>query len=375
MKILSHIPEITFDDVLLLPGASDFTIDQETENISLKTRISRNIVLDMPIVSSPMPGVTESEMAIAVAGRGGMGFIHHFQSPNRQLDEVHKVKKEKLKVAATVNDFSEGGLAHIGNLIKTGVDMISIDTEHAFNVQTLNFIKRTRKRFPDIDLNAAVVVTKEGVAALCDVGVDSIRIGVGPGSHCTTRMVTGVGRPQLSAILESYKVAKKHKVPLIAEGGIKYAGDIPKALVFGASAVMIGGLFAGTDETPGEIVCQKGLKYKYSWGMCTNTALNQSRFHKLSRKQKLLLKTKNLIKKTFGLPTTSELINTKNFFEEGVEGLVPYKGSVIGVMEELVNGTRRSMWYLGAKNITELRNKARVVITSQNTINENNPRI
>jgi len=375
MKILSTVPEITFDDVLLLPEISDFTIDEEVENTSLRTKISRNITLDIPIVSSPMPGVTESEMAIAIAKQGGIGFIHHFQSLDRQLKEVSKVKKEKLKVAATVNEISTEGLVHIENLIKIGADMISIDTEHAFNIPTLKFIKKVRKRFPNIDLNAAVVVTKEGVEALCNIGVDSIRIGIGPGSHCTTRIVTGVGRPQLSAIHECFQEAKKHGVYLISEGGIRYSGDIPKALVFGASAVMIGGLFAGTDESPGELITKNDRKYKYSWGMCTDTASKQNYYHNLSKKQKILLKIKKFLK-NITMPQTDLSENTqKKIFEEGVEGLVPYKGSVKNVLNELINGTRRSMWYLGANNINELRRKARVTIISPNTIYENNPRI
>lgn len=375
MKIISSVPEITFDDVLLLPEVSDFTLDEEMKDISLRTKISRNITLDIPIVSSPMPGVTESRMAIAVAEHGGLGFIHHFQNLDKQIEEVAKVKKMKLKVAATVNDISDEGLDHIEDLIKAGTDMISIDTVHAYNIPTLKFIKQVRKKFPKIDLNAAVVITREGVEALCNVGVDSIRIGIGPGSHCTTRIVTGVGRPQLSAIHECYRAAKKHNVYLIAEGGIKYPGDIPKALVFGASSVMIGGLFAGTDESPGDLIRKHVLKYKYSWGMSTDTAIKQNYYHCLSRKQKILLKIKGFLKKITKPQTgISDNVSDK-IFEEGVEGLVPYKGSVIKVLKKLTCGTRRSMWYLGAKNIDELRKKARVTIISSNTIYENNPRI
>jgi len=211
-----------------------------------------------------------------------------------------------------------------------------------------------------------VVVTKDGTEALVKAGVDSIRIGIGPGSHCTTRLVTGVGRPQLSSIQECYKVAKKYKIPLIAESGIKHPGDIPKALVFGASAVMIGGLFAGTDECPGSTVRIQGKTYKYSWGMCTDNALR----HNTPK----LLAVSNLLNRTRRLTKKEADVDNK-LFEEGVEGLVPYKGGVGPVIKKLIEGTRRSMWYQGARNISNLRKKARVVLVSSNTATENIPRI
>lgn len=366
MKIVSGKPEITFDDVLLLPRKSDYWIDEEEKNTKLSTRISKNINIDIPILTSPMPGVTEDEMAIAVGNMGGLGFIHYFQRLDRQLEQVSKVKKEKVKVAASVGDISAKGLQHIENLLKAGVDLISIDTPHAHNVQVLQFIKRVKKKFPKIELNAAVVVTQEGVKDLASLGVDSIRVGIGPGSHCTTRLVTGVGRPQLTTIAECYKAAKNRNVTIIAEGGIKDVGDIPKAIAFGASAVMIGGMFAGTDECPGEITTKQSKRYKYSWGMCTNPALKHQTPGLLSGKNVLHSARKIL---RFNTQTEDTL------FEEGVEGLVPYKGSVRPIIKDLVSGIRRSMWYQGARNLSELRKNAQYILVSPSTLAENTPRI
>ena len=195
-----------------------------------------------------------------------------------------------------------------------------------------------------------------------------ILVGIGGGSHCTTRLVTGVGRPQLSTITDCYKVTKRYDIPLISDAGIKYTGDVAKALVFGADCVMIGGMFAGTNEAPGEIVRKGDKKYKYSWGMCSDTALK----HKQPQRRFSLKEIINFMKGLINYNTTEY---KDKLFEEGLGGLVPYKGSVIPILEDLVNGTRRTMWYLGARNIPQLQKKARVVIVSNNSKFENLPRI
>ena len=364
--MVSDKAEITFDDILLLPNKSDYRMSEEVNKTNLSTKISKNLEIKIPIVSSPMPGVTEDEMAITLGKMGSLGFIHYFQGFERQLAQVSNVKKQKVKVAATVGDLTNKGLNHIEHLLKANVDLISIDTPHAHNKQVLQFIEKVKKTFPKIELNAAVVVTQEGTKELIKLGVDSIRVGIGPGSHCTTRLVTGVGRPQLSTIKRCYDVAKKENVPLIAEGGIKVAGDIPKALAFGASAVMIGGMFAGTDECPGKIVKKKGKLYKYSWGMCTDPALK----HQTPK----LLSTPGLFSRISSIFRLKKDTSDK-LFEEGVEGLIPYKGSVKPVVENLVSGIRRSMWYQGARNLKQLKEKARYVLVSPQTMAENTPRI
>lgn len=370
MKIISQQQEITFDDILLLPNLSTFLSTEERNVIKLQTRLTNKIFLDIPIISAPMPGITESTMAIALAQAGGIGFIHQFQPFKRQLEEVEKVKKLKLKVAACVSDFSENGIAHVAKLLKIGADLISVETGHAHNTFTIAFIRKLKKQFKTIQISAALVVDAGGAEALIKAGADNIRVGIGGGSHCTTRLVTGVGRPQLSAVADCFKVTQKYNIPLISDTGIRYAGDILKAIVFGADAVMIGGLLAGTDECPGKIVTKEGKKYKYSWGMSTNMASEHGMLDLFSQTTIV----KNFIQQLRNLIETSSRNKPKNF-EEGTGGLMPYKGSVTTVLNELIQAVRRSMWYQGATTISELRNKARVVLVSSNTMAENVPRI
>ncbi len=316
-----------------------------------------------------MPGVSEEKMAIALGKQGGMGFIHFFQSPAWQLEQVYEVKQEKVKVAAAVADLSDKGIKHISDLLNIGVDLISLESANAHNLQTIEFLKKLKKKFRNIQISVSLVVTKEATEDLIKAGADSIRVGIGGGSHCTTRLVTGVGRSQLSAVQNCYAITKKYHIPLISDTGIKYAGDIAKAIVFGADVVMIGGLFSGTDECPGKVITKGKMKYKYSLGMCTDTALQQKQFQKVS----LFKRLKYQIKKIVGIDFDQG--KEKKYFEEGVEGLIPYKGSVVPVVNTLICGLRRSMWYQGVRNLGELRRKAQVVLVSQNTIMENLPRI
>lgn len=375
MKIISEQPEFTFDDVLLLPQNSNFSINDESRNVSIKTKLSKNIELDIPIISSPMPGVTEDEMAIAIGKIGGIGFIHHFQNQDRQAEQIKNAKLQKVKVAGCISDLDENVYSRIEKILKAGADLISIETAHAQNSKTLSLIEKIKKKHPNVDLSVSLVVTAEATKAVIEAGADSVRVGIGGGSHCTTRLVTGIGRPQLSALFECSKIAKKYKVPIISDTGIKYSGDIAKAIAFGANSVMIGGLFAGTIESPGKIIKKNGKKYKITWGMCTNTAMQQEQFSTTAfDKQQdfisFLRSQKNLIKSIF---------NKQNFqqklFEEGVEKMILEKGSVVPIIENLKNGLMRSMWYLGAHNLKEIEKKTKVVFTSSNTGLENIPRI
>jgi len=371
MKIVSSKPEITFDDVLLLPNRSEFPIEEEG-HISLKTKVSKNISLDIPILSAPMPSITEDEMAIILGKAGGMGVIHFFQSFERQLEQVSGVKKAKVKVSAGVSELTKQGIRHVGNLLKAGTDLISVESYHGQNRQLIEFVKELKNTYRGIEILAGYVVTAEATKDLIKAGADSIRVGIGGGSHCTTKLITGIGRPQLSAVADCYRVTKKHNIPLISDTGIKHAGDIPKALAFGADCVMIGGLFAGTSESPGKVFTKNGKKYKYSWGMCTDTALRRKQLPTVFSlaKAKLFIKTglKRLLK-------YDETKKEEKLFEEGVGKPVEFRGSVALVLKELVAGTRRSMWYQGVRSIAQLRKNARVVLVLSNTKQENTPRI
>lgn len=377
MKILSHTPELTFNDVLLLPAYSDFSMIEDTIKTNLKTKISKNLEIDIPICSSPMPNISETKMAIALGKLGGIAFLHCFQSFNKQLQQVREIKKHHVKIAVSVSDFSPKGLQHVSRLLKLKTDLICIETAQAENLQTIDFLKKIKKKHPSAQVCVSLVVTSKATLALIKAGADSIRVGIGGGSHCTTRLVTGVGRPQLSAVKDCYKIAQKYNVPLISDTGIEHAGDIAKAIAFGASAVMIGGLFSGTEECPGPIITKNGQNYKFSAGMCSNQTEYQPKLSSINYLQ--LIKT--IIKKIihYSSPNKNHFVSTYSqpfsFTHEGVSGLIPYKGSVIQIIGDLVGGLRRSMWYLGCKNLNEIRKNTEVVVVSPNTTRDNIPRI
>ena len=377
MKIISNSPELTFKDILLLPDYSDFTIIEDTEKTNIKTRISKNLEIDIPICSSPMSNVSGTKMAIALGKLGGIAFIHCFQSFDNQIQQVKEIKKQHVKIAVSVSDFSSKGLQHVSNLLKLKVDLICIETAHAYNSQTITFLKKIKEKHPRAEVCVSLVVTGDATEALIKAGADSIRVGIGGGSHCTTRLVTGVGRPQLSAVLDCYQVAKKYNVPIISDTGIEYSGDIAKAVAFGASAVMIGGLFSGTDECPGPIISKNGQKFKFSTGMCSNQTEYKSKIMSFDYIKFLKKVVKKIIR--YQPSSKNSLISAYSqpfsFTHEGVSGLIPYKGSVVHIVGDLVGGLRRSMWYLGCKNLDEIRKKTEVVVVTSNTSRDNIPRI
>lgn len=369
MKIISTTPEITFDDILLLPRYSTYLPEDEDKNCDTQSKLTNNISLQVPIIASPMRGVTEYKMAITLGKLGGLGILHHFMPKSQQIDEIKKVKKAGVIAAAAVGEFDEETFQHCLKLEKAGADLISIEALHANNKVVLNFVKRLKKKLKKTEISVAHIVSGEAVSKLAEAGADSIRVGIGGGSHCTTRLATGFGRPQLSALADCYKIAKRYNIPLISDTGIKYPGDIAKAFAFGASSVMIGGLFTGTDQTPGEIVKRNGRYFKLSLGNC-----NISHETTIKTEIKYLAKkTKKFIKELIGIDSNS--LNADIIFEEGVGGLIPYKGTTTSAFLNLKNGLVRSMNYMGAHSINDIQKKAQVVIVSHNTLQENKPRI
>lgn len=449
---------LTFDDVLLLPAKSDVL----PKDVDLQTNLTKNIKLNVPLLSSAMDTVTEASLAIAIAREGGIGIIHRAMSPEKQAFEIDKVKKsesgmiidpitispeapiseamslmEKYRISGvpvTVNgkligiltnrdlrfetkinkkvsevmtkdrlvtasigttldeakgllnkykieklpivdkDFRLKGLitikdiekrkkypvsckdrlgrlmvgAAVGTgadtmlraelLINSGVDILVIDTAHGHSKSVLTTLKAIKKKF-SIEVIAGNIATAEGALDLINAGADAVKIGIGPGSICTTRIVAGAGVPQLTAIKECYSVAKKFNIPIIADGGIKYSGDIAKALAAGANSVMIGSLFAGTDESPGELMLYQGRSYKVYRGMGSIGAMEQG--------------TKDRYQQ--------EGVDTLKLVPEGVEGRVPHKGSLSHTVHQLLGGLRSGMGYCGAKNLSELRKKAKFI--------------
>ncbi|MBM4314023.1 MAG: IMP dehydrogenase [Deltaproteobacteria bacterium] len=460
-----HVAEsLTFDDLLLVPAASD-ALPREVDTT---TQLTGNIALNIPIISSAMDTVTESRTAICLAQEGGIGIIHRNMSIERQATEVDKVKKsesgmivdpitiepeqkvhealelmnryrisgvpvvkkkklvgiltnrdlrfetdldqpvsnvmthenlvtvsstdisledskkllhkhriEKLLVVdekyqltglITIKDIEKikkyplackdslGRLrvgaavgivdreARVSALLEAGADVIVIDTSHGHSSGVLDAVRRTKADFPNCELIAGNVATSEGAKALIEAGVDAVKVGVGPGSICTTRIIAGVGVPQMSAIRDAYKIAAQHHVPIIADGGIKYSGDIVKALAAGAHTVMIGGLFAGTEESPGETILFQGRTYKVYRGMGSLEAM------KLGSKDRYY---------------HDDIESNLKLVPEGIEGRVPYRGSLSGSIHQLMGGLKAGMGYVGCRTMKELREKARFIkITS-----------
>lgn len=321
--ILERDRGLTFDDVLLVPNKSDVRSRKDPD---LSTRLTKNHTIQIPITSANMDTITESSMAIAMAQLGGFGILHRFMSIENQLSEIQKMKDAGLKlIGASIGvnaDFKERAYA----LVKAGANIITVDIAHGHSVSMIETIQYLKKEFKnDIDVIAGNIATPEGVIDLIEAGADAIKVGIGPGSMCTTRIITGCGVPQLTAIAMCVEVADQHNVPVIADGGIKTSGDIVKALSAGASSVMLGGMLSGTIETPGEI--KKGLKmYR---GMASKAAQVSWRG-----------------------------ILPEGMAPEGESTFVPVKGHVKDVIHEVCGGIRSGMSYVNATKISELREKA-----------------
>ncbi|MFO8091162.1 MAG: IMP dehydrogenase [Desulfatiglandaceae bacterium] len=448
---------LTFDDVVLVPSHSTVMPGE----VDITTRLSRNVNLNLPIVSAAMDTVTEADTAITLARQGGIGFIHKNMSIERQCLEVEKVKKSesgmivdpitigpeskiyevldimgkykisgvpvvkdgnlvgiitnrdlrfetnldqrvgnvmtkenlatarvgitleeskailherriekllvvdehgKLKGLITIKDIEKirkypsackdalGRLrvgAAVGvsgdveervvGLRAASVDLIAVDTAHGHSERVLQAVRLLKKKYPDLELVAGNVATPEGTRALIDAGVDAVKVGVGPGSICTTRVVAGVGVPQLTAVMACTKEARGSDVPVIADGGIKFSGDVTKALAAGADCVMIGGLFAGTDESPGETILFQGRTYKVYRGMGSVEAMKEGSRDRYFQE---------------------EFDVDKKFVPEGIVGRVPYRGPLTDTIYQLAGGLRSGMGYVGCRNIEMLHSKA-----------------
>jgi IMP dehydrogenase len=453
---------LTFDDVMLIPAYSEVL----PAEVDVKTRFTRSIDLNVPIVSAAMDSVTEARAAISMAREGGIGVVHKNLPIAQQAEEVDRVKRaesgiilnpitvrpsQSLREAVSVmrqHDVSgvpvvegdtpvgiltardirfeknldqpvsalmttklvtvnqtvkaeeakellhrhriekllvvEGGklvglvtikdllqaerhpfavkdergrlrvaaavgpgadrIARTEALVEVGVDVIVVDTAHGHSRGVIDAVRDTKKRFPNVDLVAGNIATADAARALIDAGVDAIKVGIGPGSICTTRIVAGIGVPQITAIADCAEIADKSDIPVIADGGIKYSGEVTKALAAGASSVMIGSLFAGTDEAPGELVLYQGRSYKVYRGMGSIGAMKRGS------------------KDRYGQAGAAD----EKLVPEGIEGRVPHRGSLASIVSQLVGGLRAGMGYTGARTIAELKKNGRFIrITSQ----------
>jgi len=337
---------LTFDDVLLVPQKTSLS---SRSDVDLSTNLTKKIKLKIPLISANMDTVTECDMAIALAREGGIGIIHRFATIEREAEMVFHVKNEKLLVGAAVgikDDYIERAQA----LVKAGVDVIVIDIAHGHSVHLIKVLKDLKNKFPNTEVIAGNVATPEATEELIQNGAAAIKVGIGPGALCITRIVAGAGVPQLTAISECSAVAKKYGIPIIADGGIRNSGDMVKALAVGASTVMIGTLFAGCDESPALTFFKNNRKYKLTRGMASLMA-NHDR-------QKNDIKVKK---------------DLKEYAAEGVEAVVPYRGNVAEFINQLLGGVRSGLSYCGAKNINETWEKAEFIQITQSSLIESKP--
>ena len=327
---------LTFDDVTMAPKYSEVLPSE----VDTGTKLSSNLNLKIPLLSSAMDTVTESKMAIAIAKAGGIGVIHRNLDIKKQIQEIKKVKKLKLLVGAAVGA-GPLELKRAEEILKEKVDLIVVDTAHGHSKKVAEIIRVIKKKKTNkTTLCAGNIATAEAANFLIKLGVDIVKVGIGPGSICTTRMVCGIGVPQISAIMEVKKVLKKSKIKIISDGGIKFSGDIAKALAAGADAIMMGSIFAGTDESPGKKYNVKGKIYKQYRGMGSIGAMSSGSANRYFQRN---FKDKS------------------KFVPEGVEGRVEYKGSISNIIYQLQGGLRSSMGYIGAKKLSEMSKKAKFV--------------
>lgn len=355
---------LTFDDVLLIPAESHVLPNE----VDLSTQLADNIKLNIPLISAGMDTVTEGAMAIAMALQGGLGVVHKNMSIQAQASEVANVKsvvvpsnatkaavddQNRLLCAAAVGVTSDT-FERAEAFLEAGADAIVIDTAHGHSAGVLRKIKEFREHFPKQTLIAGNVATGDATRALFDAGVDVVKVGIGPGSICTTRIVAGVGVPQITAIYDAASAAREYHKPIIADGGIKYSGDVVKALAAGGNAVMLGSMLSGTTEAPGDIFEDNGKKYKRYRGMGSVGAMAQA--HGSSDRYF-----------QGGVNEANKLV------PEGVEARVEYKGDVSDVVFQIDGGLRSGMGYCGAANISELIEKAQFVQITNAGLRESHP--
>lgn len=375
---------LTFDDVLLVPQRSNI---RSRKDISLETQLTKRLSLGMPIVSANMDTVTEAEMASAMAVMGGAGIIHRFLSVDVQAEMVSRAKAkataaiEAMAANARGNGAANGGVraavavsrspivgAAVGTdhdaidrsaaLVAAGADVLVLDIAHGHADHAIETVRQLKAAFPGTEVIAGNVATRAGAEELVAAGADAVKVGVGPGGVCTTRLVAGVGVPQLTAIADCARLtdAEGNLVPVIADGGIRYSGDIAKALAAGASSVMIGSLFAGTTESPGEVEQSSRGLVKRVRGMASFEALEARAARSGAH---------------------ADADASEEYFEqraaEGVEGTVPYQGKVGRVVGRLLGGVRSGMSYSNARSIPELWDNAQFIQVTNNGVRENKP--
>ena len=349
---------LSFDDVLLIPQKSNVLPNE----VSLRTHLARDLYLNIPLVSAGMDTVTEYEFAIAIAREGGLGFIHKSMPIEEQAEQIRRVKiagyegyeapaldkKGRLLVGAAVGATFDV-IDRAAALVNAGVDIIAVDTAHGHSQNVINTVKKLRETFPDLAIVAGNVCMPGAVEELAKAGADCVKVGIGPGAICTTRVVAGIGNPQITAIMMCSEEAAKQGVTIIADGGVKYSGDIAKALAAGANVVMMGGMFVGCEECPGEIVEMGEKRFKIYRGMGSTEAMKRSGGDRYFQS------------------------GTKKFVPEGISGLVPFKGPLSDNIYQMLGGLRSGMGYCGAATIDDLRENGQFVKITAAGLKESHP--
>lgn len=337
MKIREIPLGLSYDDVLLVPQYSKIN---SRSDVDLSIQITPKVKLGIPIMSINMSDVTGVKMAITLGKMGGMGLLPRFETPETQAEMVSEVKKTGVLVGAAIG-CRQGYLTRAEMLVGAGVDILTLDVAHGGMLQAIEATRELKRKFgKKTDIVSGVVGTYESACDLFKAGADSVRVGVGPGTICITRTQTGVGVPQITAVMDAYRAAKKYNKTVICDGGTKNSGDMVKGLAAGAAAILAGSQFAGHDEAPGKMVVIDGKKYKtYNASTSLTEKINHS-------------------KKLFGLG--------KNYTKhvEGVESLVPYKGPLKNSVDQMLANIRSGLSYCGAENIPQLWEKARFIRVS-----------
>jgi IMP dehydrogenase len=332
---------LTFDEVLLEPRKTD-VLRQDT---SVKTRLTKKATLDIPVLAAASDTVSNAQLAIALGKLGGMAVLHRNCTLEEQIAMVKEVKAAGLRVAAAVGPMD---VDRAVALVDAGASFISIDCAHAHAPGIIRAVTEM-KRKTKVEIIVGNIATKEAAKDFAHIA-DAFKVGIGPGSICTTRVVSGVGVPQLTAIMDVATVAKRYGIPLIADGGIRFSGDVVKALAAGASSVMLGSMLAATDEAPGDITEENGVQYKSYRGMGSREALAKHIAHDRYAPG-----------------------GAKHSTPEGVSGRVPLKGPVSSVIEDIVGGVQAGMAYVGARTIDELPKRARFIYISKAGLLESHP--
>lgn len=362
---------LTFDDVLLIPGYSDFS----RSSLDLTTQLTKAISLKLPLVSSPMDTVTGHKLAISLAELGGIGIIHRNLSVVDQAAEVAAVKEKDLLVGAAIG-VNKGYEERAKALVDAGVDVLVLDSAHGYTSFMVETLKALKKTYPNLQVIAGNIATFDGAKALIEAGADGLRVGMGPGAICTTRIISGMGVPQVTAIMETARAARSassgQAIPIIADGGIKFSGDILKALAAGASSVMMGSYFASALESPGKVVELSKEHVPHRFKSILKTDVQKYTF-----KEYRGMGSVGAMQKGAEIKSEDEFhgkdYKDRVLVAEGVEGLVPVKGPLKDLVDQSIGGIKSGMYYVGVKTIEELHEKATFMQITQASLTESHP--